>query len=338
MKDILKLVRRCVCYLRRSRQDIVKEKRTGEDTLKNQEVLMTGYMNSIEIEYDVFKEIGSGDKISTRPIFQKILAFIKEGKYNAIAVREISRLGRGSFADNGIIYELYLNGLIIITPYRIYDPNNPTDARLVRFELFFSREEFELTKERLCIGKYTSAAEGNWPSSYAPYGYRHNRKTMHLVVHKAEAEVVILIYTIFVYGLKVDDVVKDVSYQAISSYLSRMGVPPPRGGPSWKQCSVKKILTNPAYKGEVVYKKTKRVNNKSVLRPPEEWIVAKDAHERIVEQELWDKAQEKILKNRVPPTKLDFSPSELASLIICTSCGRKLIRQCSTQHYCSYQA
>jgi hypothetical protein len=54
-----------------------------------------------------------------------------------------------------------------------------------------------------------------------------------------------------------------------------MGVPPPRGGPSWKQCSVKKILTNPAYKGEVVYKKTKRVNNKSVLRPPEEWIVAK---------------------------------------------------------------
>ena len=137
-------------YLRRSRQDIEKEKRTGEDTLSTQQKIMTKVLDDIGIPYDQVSEIGSGDKIETRPVFKQLLEDLKIGKYNGVAIRELSRLGRGNYSDMGIIYDLVVSkNIYIITPYKIYDPSNSSDVRQIRFELFMSREEFELVKDRL---------------------------------------------------------------------------------------------------------------------------------------------------------------------------------------------
>ena len=91
-------------YLRRSRQDEDREKKTGEDTLHEQKQLMDRALADYGVPYDQRSEIGSGDKISTRPVFQQIIKDIQNGKYDAIAVKEISRMGRGFIQ----IWELFM--------------------------------------------------------------------------------------------------------------------------------------------------------------------------------------------------------------------------------------
>jgi site-specific DNA recombinase len=324
-------VRTVINYLRRSRQDEERERRTGEDTLTEQKMLMDRVLSQYEgIVYEQRFEIGSGDKIETRPVFVQILKELEEGKFDAIAVKEISRLGRGSYTDMGRIYDLITNKRIyIITPYKVYDPSNSADLRQIRFELFLSREEFETTRERLMGARYTYAMNGKWMAGTVPYGYRFDRQTQRLIPHEEEAEVVRLIYDLFVNGLQG----RSLGCYAIATYLTRLGYHTPNGKQHWHQMVVRRILSNPAYIGEVRFRVRKRQGNRLILRPENEWIVVKDAHEPIIPVELFEAAQRKMKTSHTPAVKMDFSPCELAGLVVCKQCGHKMLRQYQTQHY-----
>lgn len=50
-------VTKIIGYLRRSRQDVEREKRTGEDTLTEQKELMNKILTGIEIPYETRTEI-----------------------------------------------------------------------------------------------------------------------------------------------------------------------------------------------------------------------------------------------------------------------------------------
>ncbi|MFZ5642569.1 MAG: recombinase family protein [Bacillota bacterium] len=336
MENIYNLINYIICYLRRSRQDIEREKRTGEDTLGTQKKIMVKVLDDLKIPYDTEEEIGSGDKIETRPVFQQVLFNLEQGKYNAVAVKEIPRLGRGDYSDMGQIYELIRDKRIfIITPYKIYDPQNPADLRQIRFELFFAREEFEMIKERLISARYSLAHEGKWVAGATPFGYTLNRNTTRLEIIEEEAQIVRLIFTIYAYGLETEDSIsQDVSFRAIATYLTRIGIPTPRGASSWNFMSVRRILENVAYIGTVKFRSRKRVVNRYYDRPQSEWIVVEFAHEPIIDMETWNITQAKLKKSRIQPhVKLDFSPCELAGIVVCAKCGYRMVRQCSTQHY-----
>ena len=55
-----------------------REKRTGEDTLSAQKKLMKNVLDSYGIPYVQKEEIGSGDKISTRPVFLEIIEELED--------------------------------------------------------------------------------------------------------------------------------------------------------------------------------------------------------------------------------------------------------------------
>ena len=322
-------------YLRRSRQDIEKEKRTGEDTLSTQQKIMTKVLDDIGIPYDQVSEIGSGDKIETRPVFKQLLEDLKIGKYNGVAIRELSRLGRGNYSDMGVIYDLVVTkNIYIITPYKIYDPSNSSDVRQIRFELFMSREEFELVKDRLLSAKHNLATEGKWVVGNLPFAYKLNSQTSKLEPIEELADIVRLIFILYVNGIDS----KEVSFRAIATYLTRIGIPTPKNGIVWEPSTVKRILSNPVYNGTVMYYRRKRVmkDNKSIVidRPLEEHIIVKHAHEAIIDEETWELAQKKF-NNRgtAPHNKLDFSPCELAGLIICSKCKKTMIKQTTRTHY-----
>ncbi|PLV32526.1 Recombinase [Bacillus subtilis subsp. subtilis] len=312
-------------YLRRSRQDMEREKRTGEDTLTEQKKLMNKILTAIEIPYELKMEIGSGESIEGRPVFKECLKDLEEGKYQAIAVIEITRLSRGSYSDAGqIVNLLQSKRLIIITPYKVYDPRNPVDMRQIRFELFMAREEFEMTRERMTGAKYTYAAQGKWISGLAPYGYQLNKKTSKLDPVEDEAKVVQLIFNIFLNGLNGKG--KDYSYTAIASHLTNLQIPTPSGKKQWNQYTIKAILQNEVYIGTVKYKvREKTKDGKRTIRPEKEQIVVQDAHAPIIDKEQFQQSQVKI-SNKVPllPNKDEFELSELAGVCTCSKCGEPL--------------
>ena len=324
-----------ICYIRRSRQDIERENRTGEDTLATQKRIMIKVLDDLSIPYDQVLEIGSGDKIETRPVFQQVLEDLKIGTYNAISVKEIARLGRGSYSDMGVIYDLFFGkNIYIITPYKIYDPSNPSDARQIRFELFISREEFLMIKERLLSAKCSLAHTGCWMAGNLPYAYKLNSQTSKLEPIEELADIVRLIFILYVNGIDG----QEVSFRAIATYLTRIGIHTPKNGITWEPSTVKRILSNPVYNGTVMYYRRKRVmkDNKSIVidRPLDEHIIVEHAHESIIDEETWELAQKKF-NNRgtAPHNKLDFSPCELAGLIICSKCKKTMIKQTTRTHY-----
>ncbi len=316
-------VTKIIGYLRRSRQDVEREKRTGEDTLTEQKELMNKILTGIEIPYETRTEIGSGESIEGRPVFKSCLADLRSGKFQAIAVKEITRLSRGSYSDAGEIVNL-LNDkrIIIITPYKVYDPRNPVDARQIRFELFMAREEFEMTRERMNGAKFTYAAQGKWISGLAPFGYKLNKRTSRLEPVDEDKAVVKLIFDIFLNGLDG----KDLSYTAIATHLTKLQFTTPRGGKRWSKDSVRRILQNEAYIGRVRYKARETTKDgKKVFRPESEHIVVDDAHEPIISKEDFEAVQTKI-ENKVPllPVVTSYEPNELAGLCVCSVCGKSL--------------
>lgn len=311
-------------YCRRSRQDIQKEKLTGEDTLASQRKLMKSVLDKMKIPYEQRSEIGSGDKIETRPIFKEVLKDIKKGKFDAIAVKEISRLSRGNYTDAGIIYDLIADkGIVIITPYKIYNPTNLSDLKQIRFELFMAREELEQTKERLNGARYNAALEGKWMGQI-PFGYERiteGKENGRLKPVEKEADIIKLIFDLYINGYEG----KQVKERAISTILKRLNIKTAKGCQYWDTTQLTRILTNEAYIGVSKFRTTKRTSSGKVeKRPEKEHIRVEDAHEAIIEKEAFYKVQE-IMKSHVPKTRLDAEVFELTGILTCKHCGRKLV-------------
>lgn len=323
-------------YLRRSRRDEEKERRTGEDTLEDQRKLMTRVLDDLGIPYEQKFEIGSGDQIDTRPVFKEIIEDLKAGKYDAIAVKEISRLGRGSYTDMGVIYDLVAKRRIyIITPWKIYDPMNNADLRQIRFELFMSREEFETIRERMTGARYSAAMEGKWMGR-VPYGYRRHEKTGRLVIVPDEAKIVQLIFDLYVNGLKGKDGVREMGSKAISTYLNRLGILSPDKKKLWHTSTIERTLMRRAYIGTVTYRTTERIDGKVKTRPKNEHIIVEDAHEPIIDNLLFYEAQKKLKgasERKSRKVRLDFNTSELTGLLTCSECGKRLIINRHTRKY-----
>jgi site-specific DNA recombinase len=319
-------------YVRRSRQDVVREKKTNQDTLTEQRELIKDMLGRYDVESDIKEEIGSGgDTIEARPVFRALIARLKSIKPGAaaLAVKEISRLGRGDYSQIGIVYDLLIEKqLFIVTPFKIYDPLDPEDQMALKFYMFIANIELDMTKRRLRESRYTYAKQGRWMTGGGgiPYGYRFNGYTQKLEPDPETSKVIVKIYDLYVR--------ERLGYNGISTHMKKKAVPTASGKSYWHPMVIRRILINPVYKGTVTFKTTRTAGSKKIRRPENEWIVVPDAHPAIVDEAVWNKAQELIAINRgAPKVRLNFEPNPLASLIICGGCGSKMVRQSSVQHY-----
>ncbi|CAM3974915.1 recombinase family protein [Alicyclobacillus pomorum] len=321
-------IRKVVCYVRKSREDEEAERR-GEDTLaKQREMLVSDVLSRFDVEYDVAEEVASGDSIAQRPVFRGLLPQLGH-TYQAIVCKDLSRLGRGSYSDMGIVYDtVRQKRVFIITKDSIYDPRNFSDLRMIRFSLFFHREEYEMTLWRLTEGKYDGAARGNWVAGSVPYGYRYNPRTQTLEPDEDEAEIVRQIFRW--YGEE------RLGYRWIAARLQQHGHLSPRGKREWHPEVIRRILRNPAYRGTLTFRKTERhlLTGKVVRRPERDHIVVEDAFEPLVDPALWEACQRNQQRRvQSPPVAAHKTLWELAGLIYCHDCGGKLVRQGSRRKY-----
>jgi site-specific DNA recombinase len=119
------------------------------------------------------------------------------------------------------------------------------------------------------------------------------------------------------------------SYRTIAVTLNEEGVPSP-GGRTWDPSAVRTILLNENYTGARVWNQTRR--NKKVQRGTktpksrDEWVITKDAHPAIIDEDLWDAVQHRRGKIRVHieqggGRRAAHSPHMLTGLLKCDECG-----------------
>ena len=163
-----------VKYLRKSRFDRDYAELSVEETLKRHEDILDNLASSRGYHIaKTYYEVVSGESIAARPEVQKLLEEVSAGIYTGVLVVDLERLARGNGADQAYISQVFqYSETKIITPLKTYDPTNEFDEEYFEFGLFMSRREYKIINRRLIRGRDSSASEGKYLGSIAPYGYK----------------------------------------------------------------------------------------------------------------------------------------------------------------------
>ena len=149
-------------YLRKSRTDLDAEANGETETLARHEKILLDLAKRMHLDVtEIYREVVSGETISSRPVVQRVLNEVENGLWDGVLVVEVERLARGDTIDQGIVSRAFkFSNTKIITPLKTYDPNNEYDEEYFEFGLFMSRREYKTIRRRLTQGRISSAKEG----------------------------------------------------------------------------------------------------------------------------------------------------------------------------------
>ena len=267
----------------------------------------------------------SGTKIKNRKEFQRMLADAEKGLFDMVVVKDISRFARNTVDLLQSVRKL--KSLGIETQFLTANMTSMGNSEFV-LTIFgaLAQEESANTSKRIKFGKKMNAEKGRVPNIV--FGYD---KTIgdyfNLSINENEAKAIRQIfqwYTEEGYG-----------GSKIANMLNERGIKTKRGN-NWSQNSVCRILTNEIYTGKIINGKEEIaafLTGQRKEKDESEWLVTIRPELRIIEDEVFDKAQD-ILKGRHDSFKITHERQSnkylFSTLIKCKECGwsfRRTVRQ-----------
>ena len=328
-------------YLRKSRKDNEAEQRGEGETLARHEKALTEFAKNSGLEVSaIYREVASGESIAARPQMQRLLSEVGENRFDGVIVMDIDRLARGNGIDQGIIAQTFLfSDTKIITPTKTYDPSNEFDEEYFEFGLYMSRREYKTINRRLQRGRVASCKEGKYVCSKAPYGYQRvkidGEKGYTLAPVPEQAKIVKNIFEWYTEGkvMFLGGAKERIGVSLIARELNKLSVKPLKCS-VWTSSSIRDILINPVYIGKIRWNwrpEKKKMSDGQVIkeRPrTSDFLLYDGRHEGIVSEEVFEKAQNIMQKNKSRPVRGDkTTQNPLASLVVCKKCGRKMQRR-----------
>lgn len=318
-------------YLRKSRADIEMEALGEGETLAKHKTMLFNLAARHDIlpsQITIYQEIVSGESIQDRPEVQRLLEDVYAEKYKGVLVVEVERLARGNTKDQGEVAEAFqMSDTKIITPVKVYDPDNEFDQEYFEFGLFMSRREFKTIRRRLEAGKLQAVLEGNYLLPQRVFGYnivRKSKDNRYLVINEEERPLVQMMFDWFTE--------ENRSCDWIAKQFTSMGIPTMQGSREWHKETISCMLKNKLYIGIITWGKSKtvkvrdpktgKVQKKRVQASPEEVKYINGKHKPIISEAQFRKAQGRFKKNPINHGKELVSP--LAGLIHCADCGKAL--------------
>lgn len=329
-------------YLRKSRADMDAEARGEGETLARHQKIIEELAARMHLDLpsgNFFREIVSGETIAARPVMQELLRQVEAGLWDGVFVVEVERLARGDTMDQGQVAKSFKrNGTKIITPAKVYDPENEFDEEYFEFGLFMSRREYKTIRRRLDAGRTAAAKEGKFIAAVAPYGYRKvklkNDTSYSLEIVPEEAHIVRLIYEMYTRG---SDGAR-AGMTVIAARLNEMKVPARRGA-AWAKDSIRDILSNPVYTGKIRWgykKEQKSYENGRLVKTRQrnqDYLLYDGLHAPIIDEETFRLAARYRNGNRkglTSPTRELQNP--LSGIVHCKLCGQLMTRLGPNSH------
>lgn len=317
-------------YIRLSREDGDKEE---SSSVTNQREILKRYVSEQENFFIVKEYVDDGWTGTNfdRPKFKEMIEDIEAGIIDTVITKDLSRLGRERlgvghyteiyFPEHNVRYIALLDN---IDTYVDSGMNDMAPFKGVINDMYVR----DISKKiRSSLTERRKA--GNFLGVTAPYGYQKDPDNkFHLVINEKEAEVVKRVFSLYLEGN---------GLTRIAQILTKDRVPVPGESrdigktkktalySSWKQTTIRRILDNRVYLGELVQFKRRKINYKSKRRitvPEDERYICKGTHEAIINEEEFNIVQG-ILKNNssFKGTKHDYL---FKGLLYCAECGARL--------------
>ena len=227
---------------------------------------------------DIHLDIASAKKDSARPAFHQMIEECKAGLTDIVVVKSISRLGRDTVEVLDAINTLRDSQVRIIFKQEELDTLTVGSSLLISTIEACTQAENETRSDNIKWGIKQRASNGSLGFYRRKcYGYDKDENG-DLVINKEQAEVVKLIFDLYLGGKSILGIVKELKDRNIKS---------PTGKDNWPKRSVEEMLSNEKYIGIAV-----------VNVDGEEGQVYKlnNSHPAIISNEIFDAVQEEKLK------------------------------------------
>jgi len=226
----------------------------------------------------IFLETGvTGTKAEVRPELQRLLAQCRAGRIDLVLTKSISRFARNTQDCLALVREL--NGLGV---HLFFEKENIHTGRM-ESELMLSilaclaADESRSISDNMKWGARKRFQAGTYRGGRVPFGYAREGNELSVVPDEA-----CVVRRVFVAAALGDGAT------AIADSLNAQRIPAPRGG-RWWPSTVRKMLGNPVYAGDLLCQKTfvdeeytQRVNRGELDR-----FVVRDHHPAIVSRDLF---------------------------------------------------
>ena len=279
----------------------------------------------------IFADEGiTGVMAKKRDEFLKLINLCRDGKVDVIITKSISRFSRNVADTIKYVRELKALNVAVIFEKENIDTSKMTSEMILDMYGVFAQAESESISDNVRMGKRFGYKSGKVPMQYGQIlGYRRGENNEPEIVPE-EAKIIELIYYRFLEGW---------SLPKLSKYLEENGYKTAKGSTAWSKATIRGILTNEKYKGDVLMQKSYVVDlfSKKVAKNNGElpMYLVKNHHKPIIPREVWDKVQVVIAKRNNIKSATDMnmmkkgrysSKYALTGLVICGDCGSQYRR------------
>ncbi len=276
--------------------------------------------------YAIFADEGiSGTNTKKRKEFNRMIECAKNGDFDLIITKEISRFARNTLDSIFYTRDLKKHGVgVIFLNDNINTLDGDAELRLAIMSSI-AQEESRKTSERVKWGQKRQMEQGVvFGRSMLGYDVKDGKMT----INEEGAKIVRLIFHKFVDEGK--------GTHVIARELREEGIKPMRVK-EWQNTVILRVIRNEKYCGDLVQKKTYTPDflshEKKYNRGQEEFVIIKDHHEPIISRELFDKAN-RILdaKSLSQEGKAKYSNRyPFSGKIKCGRCGASYVARYKTR-------
>lgn len=292
--------------LRLSREDGDNEE---SESISNQRDYIMKFIDNHDdlIFIDEYVDDGYSGGNFERPGWKRLMEDVKKKKIDTIITKDLSRMGRDYIQMGNYIEKIFPEmGIRYIAINDDIDTLYETPGLdYLQFKLMFNdfyikdgskkiRKIMKLKKEQ---GQYTG-----WKGIY---GYKRDPNDIHkLIVDEEVRDIVVRMFDLAKQGYGTRGIADLFSSEGIpnpSTHANLVRATKTETSSLWCPRTIDELLQNPTYIGHLTQGRRKKVSYKSKKEkrvPKEEWIIVKNTHEPIIDEDTFNTVQDLMKKNK----------------------------------------
>lgn len=277
-----------------------------------------------------------------RPAISEALRLVENRQVSNFVVKDLSRLGR-SYIKVGQLTEITFPSFDVrfIALNDGVDSNKPNETNSIFLPIKSLMDEMYAadTSKKIRAVVQAKAKAGERVTTNPPYGYlKDSNNPKNWIIDPVASEVVKRIFQEAKSGKSLSEIAKGLENDKIfkpDRHRIEIGLKSISSSPNvetlpyfWTRETLSAILGREEYLGHTVNLRTRKKSYKDkrkVDNPKEDWLIFKNTHEAIIDQETFDivqkmrshKRSNQRYKNRAGHENL------FAGLVFCGTCGRK---------------
>lgn len=269
----------------------------------------------------------SGTQDYKRNDFMQMIEDALKGKFDLLLTKSISRFARNTVDTLNYVRKLKEKNVAVYFEEENINTLDMQGELLLTILSSVAQQESETISSHVKLGLAMKMKRGELVGFHGCYGYNYDKLTKTITVNDEEKRVIQFIFEKFIQGYGTSMIARE---------LNEMGIPTKRGNTIWYENTVRKILKNEKYKGDLLQGKTytadpithRRLENMG----EEQKYLVKNNHEVIIDEETWNRVQEIFeegsIKNRgernIGPFKRFYA---FSGITFCAFCGRPATRK-----------